>query len=461
VIEPTRLAILEERPPRNDADYVLYWMQQAMRAEGNLALDRAVECANELRLPLVVCFGLTGAKSPPYPDANARHYAFLLQGIAEVAETLERRGILFVLRLGSPDDVVIGLSKRAALVVCDRGYLKPQRAWQERVVKEAGCRIERVEADAVVPLDLVSTKHEFAARTIRPKIERHWEDYLVEHPAPRLRHMAGGLSLKSDVDPCQPEKILACLKLDGEVGPVRRFAGGQKAARRRLAAFVESALDGYGENRNAPEAGAVSHLSPYLHFGQISPLEIALAARTAKAPRPDRQSFLEELVVRRELAFNHVWHEPNYDAWAGLPAWARRTLGEHAKDERPLRYSRARLEAGETHDEHWNAAMREMRETGYLHNRMRMYWGKKIIEWTNSPEEAFRTALALNNRYFIDGRDANSFTNIAWLFGLHDRPWFRRPIFGTVRYMGAATLKKFDAKAWLKSVDALAEAERE
>ena len=461
MIEQSRLAILDDRPSNDDGDYVLYWMQQAMRAEGNLALDHAVSRANDLDLPLVVSFGLTGAKSPPYPDANARHYAFLLQGIADVAETLEKRGIHFVMRLGSPDEVVLGLAEKAALIVCDRGYLKPQRGWHETVLKKAGRRIERVEADAVVPIDLVSNKHEFAARTIRPKIERHWDDFLVAHRASPLRNKATRLSLKSDVDPSKPETILAQLEVDDEVGPVRRFEGGQRAARKHLASFLKNALDGYKEARNAPEESAVSHLSPYLHFGQISPLEIALAARETKAGRDDRASFLDELIVRRELAFNHVLHEPHYDDWKGLPEWARKTLDEHRKDERPHHYTRAQLEAGETHDEHWNAAQREMRETGYMHNRMRMYWGKKIIEWSNTPEAAFRTTLAINNRFFIDGRDANSFTNVGWLFGLHDRPWFRRPIFGTVRYMGAATLKKFDAAAWLKSVDRLVEAERE
>ena len=460
MIEPTRVAVIDDRPPREGADYVLYWMQQAQRAEGNLALDHAVEWTNELGLPLVVCFGLTGIESQPYPEANARHYAFMLDGLAETAAALERRGIAFVLRFGAPDEVAAELARRAALVVCDRGYLKPQRAWQDKLAGRAESRIERVEADVVVPLDLVSTKHEYAARTIRPKIERHWDDYLVQHRSPALRHRADGLELASDGDISRPDKVLARLKVDSSVGPVRRFAGGQKAARKRLSAFVASHLDGYAENRNAPEAGAVSHLSPYLHFGQIAPLEIALAAREKRAGRDDRRSFLDELIVRRELAFNHCLHEPRYDSYEGVPEWARKTLDERRSDERPHHYTQAELEAGETHDRHWNAAMREMRETGYMHNRLRMYWGKKIIEWTKSPEEAFDIALALNNRHFLDGRDANSYTNVGWLFGLHDRPWFRRPIFGTVRYMGAATIKKFDAEAYVAGVERMAEAER-
>jgi deoxyribodipyrimidine photo-lyase len=201
-------------------------------------------------------------------------------------------------------------------------------------------------------------------------------------------------------------------------------------------------------------------MSPYLHFGQISPLEIALSARNAaRGGAEDRASFLEELIVRRELAHNHCWYEPAYDRYEGVPAWARKTLAEHAGDPRPVLYSRAQLEAGETHHPYWNASMREMRETGYMHNRMRMFWGKKIVEWSPSPEEAFDTALRINNKFFICGRDANSFTNISWLFGLHDRPWFRRPVFGMVRYMGENTFKKFDADAYVRSVEELAVAE--
>ncbi len=454
-----RLAVLKDLPPREGAAYVLYWMQQAMRAEGNPALDHAVSVANGLGLPVVVCFGLTGRTSPPYPDANARHYTFLLEGLADVARTLERRGIAFVTRYGAPPDVALALSGAAALVVGDRGYLRPQREWHAAFLERAEIRFERVETDAVVPVDLVSTKHEFAARTIRPKIQRLWDDHLVEAPAPRLLRKADGLELRSDFDLADPARIVAGLTIDHEVRAVRRFAGGLKAARARLSAFLANGFDGYKEKRSAPERATVSHLSPYLHFGQISPIEIALASRAAKGGRDDHESFLDELIVRRELAFNHVLHEPHYDRYAGMPAWARRELDGRVDDERPYLYGRAALEAGETHDRYWNGAIREMRETGYMHNRLRMYWGKKIVEWSKTPEEAFDTALAINNKFFVDGRDANSFTNVGWLFGLHDRPWFRRPVFGLVRYMGDNTLKKFDADGYLRSVDALVAAE--
>jgi deoxyribodipyrimidine photo-lyase len=461
MVEATRIRVLADREPRSGGRYVQYWMQQAMRAEGNPALDHAVELANGLRLPVLVSFGLTGARSAPYPEANRRHYGFLLQGLAEVARALRRRGVAFVIRYGAPDTVTLALAGEAAILVCDRGYLAPQRTWQRAVVERIDCRMIEVETDSVVPVAIASPKHEFAARTLRPKITRAMDDYLVETPPPKLRVAWAGEEPASDVDLTDPLGVARGLKADGSVLPVRRFTGGLSAARERLAAFLSGGFDGYAQSRSAPERATVSHMSPYLHFGQISPVEIALAARSAgRGGAEDRAAFVEELIVRRELAHNHCWYEPGYASYASLPDWARKTLDERRRDERPFLYDRAALEEGRTHDRYWNGAMREMRETGYMHNRMRMYWGKKIVEWSKSPEDAFATALAINNRFFVDGRDANSFTNIGWLFGLHDRPWFRRPIFGTVRYMGENSLRKFDADGYLRSVEDLAAAER-
>ena len=456
MVEAARLKILVDREPRAEGRYVQYWMQQAMRAEGNPALDHAVELANRLKLPVVVAFGLTGGKSEPYPEARLRHYVFLLQGLADTKAALERRGIAFVIRKGSPDEVQLDLSRDAAILVCDRGYLMPQRTWQRAVAARVECRMVEVETDAVVPLETASGKHEFAARTLRPKIYRLWEEYLVEHASPPVRDTAQGLGLRSDVDLSDPLKAAGELNVDRSVGPVRRFEGGLTAARTRLRAFLDGGFDGYKDSRSEPGRATVSHMSPFLHFGQISPVEIALAARAARRGAAEaRASFLEELGVRRELAPNHCWFEPRYASYESVPDWARKTLDEQRGDPRPYLYDRAALEEGRTHDSVWNGAMREMRETGYMHNRLRMYWGKKIVEWSPSPEEAFATTLAINNTFFVDGRDANSFTNVGWLFGLHDRPWFRRPVFGTVRYLGDNTLRKFDTAGYLRSVDEL------
>lgn len=454
MIQSSRIRILNEAPERGDGRYVLYWMQQSQRANFNPALELAVEEANRLHLPVVVGFGLTA-----YPEANARHYDFMLRGLAEVRNALAKRGIAFVIRRLSPDRLALDLSHEAALVVCDRGYLKPQRAWREALAKHIDRRLIQVEGDVVVPVETASPKHEYAARTIRPKIQRLWDDYLHELPQTKVAVGAGDLDLASDIDLSKPEAVLADLKLDMSVGPVRRFVPGQAAARERLADFLDDGLPRYAAERGKPEAAAGSHLSPYLHFGQISPVEIALAVREARPSGEDTASYMEELIVRRELAMNHVFYEPAYDAYSTLPEWARKTLAAHAGDKRPHLYTRQQFEAAETHDRYWNVAMTEMRATGYMHNHMRMYWGKKILQWSRDPEEAWDTLLRINNRWFLDGRDANSFMNVGWIFGLHDRPWGPQPVFGTVRSMGPNTFKKFDPEAYAAAVDRLVAAE--
>lgn len=455
MIEPSRIKILSREAEREDGRYVLYWMQNAQRAGFNPALEYAVAEANDRGLPVLVCFGLTDG----FPEANARHYHFMLQGLRDVEAALAERGIGFALRKGSPMHVALELSEEAALVVCDRGYLRIQREWREALADHSGCRLVQVEGDVVVPIETASPKHEYAARTLRPKLHKLWDDYLVPLKAQTLKTKARGLP-KGDIDLADIDALVAGMKVDHRVKPVRRFAGGEAAARERLDAFIHDGLGRYADKRNRPEAHAASHMSPYLHFGQISPLEIALAVQKARrGGAEDKASYLEELIVRRELAMNHVFYAADYDRYDCLPDWAKLALEKTAKQTRPHLYTQAELIAGRTHDRYWNAAQQEMRETGYMHNQMRMYWGKKILEWSPSPEEAWDVLLHINNRYFLDGRDANSFTNVGWIFGLHDRPWGPQPVFGTVRSMGPNTFKKFDAEAYVREVAKLAAAE--
>jgi deoxyribodipyrimidine photo-lyase len=270
------------------------------------------------------------------------------------------------------------------------------------------------------------------------------------------------LRLRSDFDLRDPDAVLRELALDRSVGRTRRFRGGTSAARRLLGRFIRSGLKGYHGARNDPSDPQCSTLSPYLHFGHISPVEVARKINAASSgAKRDREAYLEELVVRRELALNFVHFTPDYDSFACLPDWARTTLAEHREDKRPARYSRRELEHAQTADKYWNAAMQEMRTSGYLHNHMRMYWGKKILEWSASPEYAYATALYLNNRYFLDGRDASSYANVAWIFGLHDRPWQERAVYGKVRSMTAGGLeRKFDIEAYVRRVEELVQAER-
>ncbi len=447
-MEADRISTLNDAPVDAAGRYVLYWMQQSQRTHFNPALEYAVSRANELRRPVVVGFGLFA----DYPEANERHFAFMLEGLAEVADALRERGIRFVMRLGRPDAVCLALAREATLVVCDRGYLRHQKAWRETVAWEAGRQVVQIEGDVVVPVDRVSDKREYAARTIRPKIGRLLETYLGDVKPCRPVKSSLRLRIPLDVDPADPDGILKRLHVERSVGRVRRFQGGIGEARRRLREFLRQGLDGYSSARNDPADPQCSNLSPYLHFGQISPVEVAREARAARGgSAEDRAAFLEELVVRRELAINFVHFEPDYDRYRCLPAWARDTLDRHRDDDREHVYTRHQLENAETHDPYWNAAMTEMVRTGYMHNYMRMYWGKKMIEWSKTPEHAYRTALTLNNKYFIDGRDPNSYTGVGWIFGLHDRPWTERAVFGTVRYMSAGGLeRKFDIDAYVR-----------
>ncbi|HET6839400.1 MAG TPA: deoxyribodipyrimidine photo-lyase [Bradyrhizobium sp.] len=435
-------------------DYVLYWMQQSQRAVGNHALEYAVDLANELGRPLVVGFGLMD----DYPEANLRHYVFMLEGLRETGQTLAKRGIAFVLRHGPPARVALELARRASAVVCDRGYLRHQRAWRREVAAEATCRVVQVESDVIVPVEAASQKAEFAARTLRPRIQRQLAEYLQALIPAKVRHRADRLKLPPSLELRDPEALARTLKLEQSISPVTRFFhGGTGAAEKLFRSFLAERLATYTEHRNQPQTNDVSHMSKYLHFGQISPTWLALEARKHSAEAGDNvATFIEELLVRRELSMNFVYFRDDYDCYESLPAWARQTLSEHRADPRPYLYTRAQLEAAETHDPYWNAAMREMLHTGYMHNYMRMYWGKKILEWSATPEEGFAAALAINNRYFLDGRDANSFANIAWVFGQHDRPWGERPIFGKVRYMNARGLeRKCDIKAYVSKVERL------
>ena len=464
LIQDPRIHPLNEAPPDPEGRYVLYWMQQSQRAEDNPALEYAIQRANDLALPVVVGFGLMDG----YPEANARHYYFMLQGLAEVAPALERRNLRFVLRHGNPDAVALGLAADAALVVTDRGYLRHQKTWRRNVADNAGREVVEVETDVVVPVEVVSDKREYAARTLRPRFHKHLSTYLVELTTTPVDHAADGLHAPSgdheDMDLAllqdDPRALLDRLDVDRSVPPVPIFEGGTRVAKRLFREFVEEHMDDYDHKRNKPQTDAVSHMSKYLHFGQVSPLWLALEIdNSVDKPENERDSYLEELLVRRELAMNFVhYSEDDYDSYTTLPDWAKKTLAEHADDEREHVYTLAELETADTHDPYWNAAMREMVHTGYMHNYMRMYWGKKILQWTNTPDAAFHRCLDLNNKYFLDGRDPNSYTGVAWCFGLHDRAWTERDVFGKIRYMSKGGLeRKAKPKEYVDKVDRLVE----
>jgi deoxyribodipyrimidine photo-lyase len=448
MIHPARINALNRKDAAG-GEYVLYWMQASQRESMNHALELAAEKANEHGVPLLAYFGLTDQ----YPEANWRHYRFMLEGLAEVQKDLAKRGIRLIVRRERPDKGVLELGKRAVLVVTDCGYTRVQRAWREGAASRLACRMLEVESDVSVPLREASSKEEYSAATIRPRIKRRLEEFL--RPLERTEVVKDSLGFsEASLDLSDLEKIEDSLALDRRIPPVAHYTGGSSKAAALLEDFAARKLDAYGDQSRDPTMDGLSNLSPYLHFGQISPLKIALRIKRRRSP--GEEPFLEELIIRRELSMNFVAFNPHHDRLSCLPSWASATLEEHRQDPREYIYDREEFESAATHDPYWNAAQKEMVLTGKMHGYMRMYWGKKILEWSRTPGEAYETALYLNNRYELDGRDPNGFTGVAWCFGKHDRAWTERPVFGKVRYMNAKGLRrKFDADAYVNKVEAL------
>lgn len=448
MIQRERLHCLR-RTGGDQGSYVLYWMQTAQRAWYNHALEYAIEEANARKQPLVTLFVLMDR----YPEGRARHYAFMLEGLIDTQNDLKERGIAFILEKGDPLQALDQWGETASLLITDGGYLAHERNWRTEGAKRASCPFLEVETNVVVPVTRVSGKKEYSAATLRRKITPLLNTFLVpmEHREVRYPYQGQGTDLKIGDE----KTLLAELEVDREVAPVSSFAGGYGEARAYLKDFMDGKLFRYHELKNDPALQYTSYLSPYLHMGQISPLEIALMARRVEGP--GSEAFLEELIVRRELSFNYVLYEKEYANLAGLPDWARKTLQTHREDPRPYLYSLHELEAAQTHDPYWNAAQKEMMLTGHMHGYMRMYWGKKILEWSPTPEDAFSRALYLNNKYSLDGRNPNAYAGIAWCFGCHDRAWAERRVYGKVRYMNDRGLeRKFAIKEYVDRVEELA-----
>ncbi len=443
-----RVTVRRRGLPDAEGACVVYWMQRAQRGIDNPALDVAVDAANLLRKPVVVFF----APVPFYPNANLRHFKFLAEGIPDIAAALAKRNIGFVLRPFPEHNLRRFCEEvKAALVVGDENPMREPEAWRCTAAKKLSVPLWTVDADVIVPSKLLE-KAQYAAHIIRPRLQAHLKHFLRPPRNPRA-HMAWALtklkafaSLPADFDITQGWKI------DRSVSPVANWRGGSSEAFRLLREFVEHKLRGYGTQRNKPEIDHTSRLSPYLHFGQISPVTVALAVEKSSAPGADKEAFLNQLITWRELAVNLVRFNPDYDSFECAEAWAHRTLAKHAADPRPVVYLERQLEQAETHDPLWNAAQMQMVSTGWMHNYARMYWAKKILEWSRSPAEAYAIAVRLNDKYELDGRDPNGYAGIAWaIVGKFDRPWFERPIFGQIRYMsGASTGRKFDSKKYIR-----------
>ena len=431
--------------------YVLYWMQSSQRTEYNLALTYAILKANKLNKPIIAFFGITST----YPKANLRHYQFMLEGLKEVNNSLEEIGVKTIVLKKSPEKGIVNLAKDSCLIVADKGYLKTIKQWYKFAAAQVGCPLIQVEDNVVIPIEEVSRKEEYSAVTIRSKIMKKRQNYLTKlsKTKPVRNSLDLNFSTLSLKDYCE---ITSDQNMDKSVKKAKYFRGGSSEASKHLENFIKNKLSDYPELKNDPNADCLSNLSPYLHFGQISPIYIALKILEAPVSKAAKEAYLEELIVRRELSVNYVNFNQNYDSFAGLPEWAKRTLLSHKKDPRDYVYSLEELENAKTHDPYWNAAQNEMRVTGKMHGYMRMYWGKKLIEWTDNPEKAFKIALQLNDKYELDGRDPNGYAGVAWCFGKHDRPWKERQIFGIVRYMNSDGLRrKFDADKYVQKIKEL------
>lgn len=425
-----------------DRHFVVYWMQSSQRTEYNHALEYAITRANDLEKPLLVYFGVTSE----YKEANLRHYQFMIEGLKEVKEELKKRHIKMVVVHVSPEEGAITMSREAASMVVDRGYLRIERKWREEVAKNIDIPLVQIETNVIVPTEEVSQKEEYAAATIRNKINRLVPFYTKPFQIEKVEHSS--LSIDLSMQEFDLDAIYE-LTIDRSVKPSPIYNGGTSEAKKWLQQFINHKLKYYAEKRNDPGLDLQSNLSPYLHFGQISPLYIYHQVQHLES-----EAFLEELIIRRELSMNFVYYNHEYDTINCLSSWAKDTLLKHQEDKREYLYTKEEFEASKTHDIYWNAAQQEMVATGKMNGYMRMYWGKKIIEWTNSPKEAYQIMIYLNNKYQLDGRDPNSFTGIAWCFGKHDRPWQERPIFGMVRYMNEAGLKrKFDMNRYIEKIE--------
>lgn len=404
-------------------------MRRDQRVRDNWALLYAQDLALAHRRPLAVAFNVV----PEFLGAARRQFEFMLAGLRAVARDLEALAIPFLLTGGDPVQEIPDLVDRcgAGALVTDFLPLRISRQWEQGVAARLTIPAHLVDAHNVAPMWRVSDKQEYAARTIRPKIQRLLPEFLTDLPAATPHPVPWTAAAPA------PDWSTAgrALTVSDHGAAVTWREPGESAAHQALADFLAHRLARYDMARNDPTAAGQSDLSPYFHFGQLAPQRAAFAVSQTTAG-DDRDAYLEELIVRRELSDNYCHHCPDYDQYEGLPAWGRRTLEDHLDDPRDHLYDLAEFEAAATHDPLWNAAQIELTARGKMHGYLRMYWAKKILEWTRDPGEALDVAITLNDRYSLDGRDPNGYVGCAWsIGGLHDRPWAERPVFGKVRFM--------------------------
>jgi deoxyribodipyrimidine photo-lyase len=444
-----RRIILKQAPAGKGP--VVYWMSRDQRVHDNWALTCAQELAIREKVPLIVLFCLV----PRFLNATTGQYAFMLAGLRGLSQRLSRLNIPFLLITGEPGKTLMRFIKTytASALITDFDPLRIKRQWKEEVAQKITIPFFEVDAHNIVPCGVASPKQEYGAYTIRNKIGRLLPLFLdtfpklQKHPFP----------WSQDMPQIEWNKLPTSIKIDNSIGSFDWITPGEAEAQKKLTHFIEEKLISHDAGRNDPTEEVQSDLSPYLHFGQISAQRVALEVQKSDIVSPIKASFLEELIIRRELSDNFCFYNPHYDSFDGFPQWAQKTLNEHRKDRRPYLYSLGQFETAQTHDDLWNAAQMEMIKRGKMHGYMRMYWAKKILEWTPSPEEAMEIAIYLNDRYELDGRDPNGYTGIAWsIGGVHDRAWNERNVFGKIRYMSYNGCKsKFNVKGYIEKVKSL------
>ena len=442
-ISEKRIRLLQKGDSRKGP--VIYWMSREQRVHDNWALLYAQNLAIENKEPLIILFCLL----PGFLDAALRQYSFMLKGLKAVEKELSNYNIPFFLLKGEPGTEVpefvnkIGASK----LVADFDPLKIKRKWKKNAAGKINIPFFEIDAHNIVPSLYVSKKEEYGAYTIRPKIYKLLPGFLVEYPD--IRKMKKSESVSSEK--INWENVFDNIKADREVKEVDWIKPGFNKAAEALNHFLNNKFDNYAETRNDPVKDGQSNLSPYLHFGHISAQRIALEVKKINGNKESEKSFLEELIIRKELSDNFCYFNNNYNSFSGFKDWAKDSLTKHKKDKREYVYTLKQFENAETHEDLWNAAQKEMVQTGKMHGYMRMYWAKKILEWSDSPENAMKTAIYLNDKYELDGRDPNGYTGCAWsIGGIHDRAWQERDIFGKIRYMNKNGAKrKFDVDKYI------------
>ena len=422
---------------------IIYWMSREQRTVGNWSLLYAQELAVKYKQPLVVVFTLSAS----FLGATLRQYDFMIEGLKEVQLNLSKLNIPFSLLIGDPIIDLITHSKKikAGAIVSDFDPLRIKTKWRSAVAAKVTCAFFEVDAHNIVPCWLASPKAEFGAYTIRPKIKKLLPEFLTPYPKLKIQRIKFLKTSKTDWS-----SAYRSLKIDKSVSKINWLKPGEKSAKKVLLTFIADKLSNYDTQRNNPNLKAQSYLSPYLHFGHISAQEVALKLEN----NIQAAAFLEELIIRKELADNFCYYQKKYDSIESFPNWAKETIKNHQKDKREYLYSQNKLENYQTHDDLWNAVQYELVTKGTIPGYLRMYWAKKILEWTKSATEAQKVAIYLNDKYQLDGRDPNGYAGIAWsIGGVHDRAWFDRPIFGKIRYMNYNGCRnKFEVSLYIKNV---------